>query len=141
MRLTRTLSVESGITYSYLHSKATLDNSETDYKTHYVGIPLKLNLSLYTNSRLNIYGSAGAAVDFPISSTRDMEGYRTDMNAPTQWSLSGGAGIQYSIHPHVSIYAEPSLRYNFHNSETKVVTKWQDDRFEFTLPIGLRFNF
>lgn len=141
MRLTRTLSVESGIRYSYLRSKVTTTHSESEHKSHYIGIPVKLNLSLYTNSRLNIYASAGGAVDLPVSSSKVIEGYSTHSSAPVQWSLSGGAGAQYTITPHVSVYAEPSLRYNFHNSGSTTMTKWQDDRFEFTLPVGLRFNF
>lgn len=137
--ITRTLSVGSGLVYSYLHSKVTTAGVETDYRHHYIGIPLKLNLSLYTSTRLSIYGSAGTTIDFPISSTKKNDKRYDDM-PPPQWSISGGIGFQYSITPHIGIYAEPSLRYNFHNSNTEVITKWQDERFEFSLPIGLRFT-
>lgn len=143
VQLTRTLSVESGVRYSYLRSTAEYQhNRRTDeFKSHYIGVPLKLNLSLYTASKFNIYGSAGAAVDFPIYARKLSLGKHTDISAPTQWSLSGGLGLQYHFSPKVSLYVEPSLRYNFHNPGSQLINKWQDDRYEFTLPIGLRLNF
>lgn len=140
VNFTRTLSLETGIRYSYLRSKAEYTFRVDEYRSHYIGVPLKLNLSLYTNSRFNVYGTAGAAVDFPINATKESSGNRTDITAPTQWSLLGGVGLQYRFTPKVSLFVEPSFRYNFHNSGSQLINKWQDDRYEFTLPIGLRLN-
>lgn len=141
LRLTRTLSLESGVRYSYLRSTVEYHRHTDEFKTHYIGVPLKLNLSLYTASSFNIYGSLGAAVDFPIHATKESMDRFTDISAPTQWSLTGGVGLQYRLSPAVSLYIEPSLRYNFHNPGGALINKWQYDRYEFSLPIGLRLNF
>lgn len=139
--LTRTLGIESGLTYSYLRSEASKSNNLYRFRYHYVGIPVKLNLSIYSTPGLRIYGSAGAGIDIPVAASKDDSFEKNSISAPVQWSLNGGVGIQLNLTRRVSLYAEPSVRYNFRNNDSEVINKWADERFQFTLPIGLRLNF
>lgn len=138
--LTRTLGIESGMSYSYLRSEATKSKLRHRFRYHYIGIPLKLNLSFFSTPTLRIYGSAGAGIDIPVAASRDDSFEKHSISAPVQWSLTGGIGIQLHLTRRVSLYAEPSVRYNFHNDNSDAINKWADERLQFTLPIGLRLN-
>ncbi|MDE6772904.1 MAG: hypothetical protein K2J49_09905, partial [Muribaculaceae bacterium] len=61
------------------------------------------------------------------------------INAPLQWSVEGGIGLQYHFSPSFSIYAEPSFEY-FFNPGSDIKTIRQEKPFDFTIPIGLRLT-
>lgn len=147
-------SIETGVRYTFLQSDITTESSlsltENIQKIHYIGIPIKINYNLFRSARFSIYGQGGVALDIPIhgassKTTLDyelspsFETHTQTINAPLQWSVGAGLGVQYNITPAISIYAEPSLRY-YINTESNIITIRQDKPFEFTLPIGLRFN-
>ncbi|MDE7146196.1 MAG: sigma-70 family RNA polymerase sigma factor [Duncaniella sp.] len=139
--LTRTLGIETGVTYSHLRSEASKSGNRYNFRYHYIGIPIKLNLNIYSTPALRIYGSVGGGLDIPVSATKSDLFDTEQISTPIQWSLSSGIGVQFNITQRVGLYAEPSMRYNFHNNDTETVNKWQEERFQFTLPIGLRLNF
>ncbi|MDE6859477.1 MAG: sigma-70 family RNA polymerase sigma factor [Duncaniella sp.] len=139
--LTRTLGIETGVTYSHLRSEASKSGNRYNFRYHYIGIPIKLNLNIYSTPALRIYGSVGGGLDIPVSATKSDLFGTEQISTPIQWSLSSGIGVQFNITQRVGLYAEPSMRYNFHNNDTETVNKWQEERFQFTLPIGLRLNF
>lgn len=146
-------SVESGIRYTFLRSdfmrESEIEKTEINQRIHYIGIPLKFNYRIFRNNRFSIYGQGGAALDIPVNGTQSIikweQGWNnpefdhTTISAPMQWSIEGGAGLQYHLTPSISIYAEPSLRYYF-NPGTEIKTIRQDKPFEFTIPIGIRLN-
>lgn len=150
------LALESGIRYTYLssdlHKWSVLQ--EYGYKLqqsiHYIGIPVKLNYRFADFGRFSIYGQIGGALDIPVYGTQTPAGYHTStenasfgekrrINPPLQWSVEGGVGIQYRLLPNVSIYAEPSLRYNI-GTDSPIKTIHSDEPFEITIPIGVRFS-
>lgn len=146
-------SVESGIRYTFLRSdfmrESEIEKTEINQRIHYIGIPLKFNYLIFGNNRFSIYGQGGAALDIPVNGTQSImkweQGWnkpefdRTTISVPLQWSIEGGVGIQYHLTPSISIYAEPSFRYYF-NPGTDIKIIRQDKPFEFTIPIGIRFN-
>lgn len=146
-------SVESGIRYTFLRSdfmrESEIEKTEINQRIHYIGIPLKFNYRIFGNNRFSIYGQGGAALDIPVNGTQSImkweQGWnkpefdRTTISVPLQWSIEGGVGLQYHLTPSISIYAEPSFRYYF-NPGTDIKTIRQDKPFEFTIPIGIRFN-
>jgi len=152
-RLSSKWGIESGIMYTLLRSDFMRENeiekTEINQKIHYIGIPLKFNYLIYRNHKFSIYGQGGATLDIPLNCTQSIIKCENDLNkpifnnrtnsAPLQWSIDGGVGLQYHITPSFSIYAEPSFRYYF-NPEAEIKTIRQDKSFEFTIPIGIRFN-
>lgn len=151
--LTPRWSVETGVRYTFLRSDINYEsehmNKETINRIHYIGVPLKLNYNILVYNGLSLYGHGGAALDIPVKAYRHTREYSpelenptigiTDIDAPIQWSVEAGLGIQYDFTPSLSIYAEPSLRYYF-NSDGDIRTIRQDKPLEFTIPVGLRLS-
>ena len=142
-------SIETGLNLTYMRSNVSFgfDNHscmDALVKSYYLGIPVKLNFKIATYEQISIYGSGGMAVDIPLSSTTRTL-YKASffsapaMNPRTQFSLSVGLGLDYRLTRSVSIYAEPSLRYYPANGSS-LPTIRSEHPFEFTIPIGLRFN-
>lgn len=146
-------SIETGLRYTFLRSdflsESELMHKETIQRIHYIGVPLKLNYRILTYNGFSLYGQGGGALDIPVYGTQSILEYSPKLgttnkdflhiNAPLQWSVEGGLGIQYHFTPSFSIYAEPSFRYYF-NTGSDVKTIRQEKPFEFTIPIGLRFT-
>lgn len=151
--LTSRWSIEIELRYTFLRSdflsESELMNKETIQRIHYIGVPLKLNYRILTYNGFSLYGQGGGALDIPVYGTQTILEYSPKsgttnkdflhINAPLQWSVEGGLGIQYHFTPSFSIYAEPSFRYYF-NAGSDIKTIRQDKPFEFTIPIGLRFT-
>ena len=146
-------SIETGLRYTLLRSdflsESELINKETIQRIHYIGVPLKFNYRIFTYNGFSLYGQGGGALDIPVYGTQSILEYYPKLgttnknllhiNAPLQWSVEGGLGIQYHFTPSFSIYAEPSFKYYF-NTGSDIKTIRQDKPFEFSIPIGLRLN-
>ena len=151
--LTPRWSIETGLRYTFLRtdflSESELMHKETIQRIHYIGVPLKLNYRIFTSDGFSLYGQGGGALDIPVFGTQSIWEYSPKsgttnkdflhINAPLQWSIEGGLGIQYHFTPSFSIFAEPSFRYYF-NPGSGIKTIRQDKPYEFTLPIGLRLS-
>lgn len=151
--LTSRWSIETGLRYTFLRSdflsESELMKKKTIQRIHYLGVPLKLNYRIFTYKGFSLYGQGGGELDIPVYGTQSILEYYPKVgttnkdvfhiNAPLQWSVEGGLGIQYHFTPSFSIYAEPSFRYYF-NTGSDIRTIRQDKPFEFTVPIGLRFS-
>lgn len=146
-------SIETGLRYTFLRSdilsESELMNKETIQRIHYIGVPIKLNYRIFTYNGFSLYGQGGGALDIPVYGSQSIfeyspkfgatDKYVLHINAPLQWSVEGGLGIQYHFTPSFSIYAEPSLRYYF-NAGSDIKTIRQEKPLEFTIPIGLRLT-
>lgn len=144
-------SIETGLRYTLLRSS--IDYWAKDfyamrnYRTSYLGVPLKLNYSLWHTNRFAVYLTAGGQVDFVLdchTSTKLFKGedYRhliPGLSPKTQFSIFGGVGFQYSITPRIGIYAEPSIKHYFNNGST-LPTYWQEHNTTFSLPVGIRIT-
>ena len=150
--LTGRWSLETGVRYTYLESEwhyyDEIPEKRMKQQIHYIGIPLKINYRIFTAGGFSLYGQGGGAVDIPFrgrSATRRMYPYgeliidKGRINAPEQWSVGAGIGIQYHFSPTLSIFAEPSVNYYF-NPGGNVRTIRQNKPWEFSLPLGLRFT-
>ncbi len=144
--LDNTFSVETGLTYTYLHTTFESLPSYSNCHWHYLGIPLKLNAKLCNFSRVSMYMSAGGIMDIPLysnavvrttSGTPDLWGGR--FTSPVVWSLSASFGISIKLTKKIDVFLEPTLQYHFEHS-VKVPNVWSDEKWGFSLPIGFRFN-
>lgn len=116
--------LESGLVYSQLKSEATAtDHSYTQDQTlHYLGIPVKADVSLYKNKRVNFYAAAGGMAEKCISGKikthNEEEGNAYSIHESRkpnalQLSLTAAVGIAYKLNDRLSLYAEPGLSYHF----------------------------
>lgn len=140
------ISVETGLTYTYLHSTFETTVSKSHAHWHYLGIPLKIKLDMLSEKRFRLYGSVGMQVDFPLYSeanvttiqgSPDLKAGR--FTASTVWSLSASYGAALKISNKVEIFVEPTLQYHFEHNHL-VPNIWTDNPWGFSLPIGFRLN-
>ena len=153
-KITPRLSLESGVTYSYLSSKLTAGSKgnryETDQTLQYIGIPLKVNYSLWGNRYWEVYVSAGGEVEKCVAGKSEtnyvVDGKKVSTDhedvkvKPLQCSLNAAAGLQFNILPNLGVYAEPGVGYYFNNG-SKVETIYKEKPFNFNLKAGLRLSF
>ncbi len=153
-KITPRLSLESGVTYSYLSSELTAGSKGNRYETEqtlqYIGIPLKVNYSLWGNRYWEVYVSAGGEVEKCVAGKSEtnyvVDGKKVSTDhedvkvKPLQCSLNAAAGLQFNILPNLGVYAEPGVGYYFNNG-SKVETIYKEKPFNFNLKAGLRLSF
>lgn len=151
-QLTSRLSIETGLSYTQMKS-VTITGSTTAHiqeqqRLRYIGIPLRFGWKWYNKSHFSLYTSAGAMLEFPIRSTLNVNYITNDittfskestLDAPIQWSMSLGLGVQYDLTPHLGIYMEPSLQYYFDDG-SNLKSYRTEHPLSITLPLGLRFH-
>ena len=140
-------SLESGLTYTYLESTETLTHINGEFSTkniqlNYIGIPLNVVYSFYTNNRFSLYASTGGRVEKNISGKEKISTNRstTQLKVPElQWSLSGNVGLSYKLTDHFNLFAEPGFGYYFDDkSEIKTIRK--DQPWNLNIQVGVRLD-
>lgn len=144
--------LESGLNYTYLYSELRSGaNSyvEDKQKLHYVGIPLKVQRSIWNNSIFSLYAYAGGMMEKCVSGS--VETVYVDGNTkknyesedlsvkPLQFSVLASLGVQANFNKYFSLYIEPGMIYYF-DDNTDILTIRKDKPFNFNLQLGLRFN-
>lgn len=144
--LSKRFSVESGLEYSFLHSRfssssVTGQDSETDQYLHFIGIPLKMSASLYSTGRFNFYVSAGGMAEKLVKGRihTDREPSESVSMNRLQWSLSGNAGAEYNFTPHLGLYFEPGVSWYLDNGSS-LRSSYSDRPVFFDASLGLRFT-
>ena len=112
-------------------------------------MPVAVNYNIWHTDFLDVYASAGGAVEFCVSGkshTEYVSGGKVVNTANAdvsdnrpQWSLGASAGVQYNFSDVVGVYAEPGVSYYFDNG-SGVTTIYKDKPFNFNLNVGLRFT-
>ena len=151
-RLNHRFGLESGFNYSRLTSDfemGTDGNTIREQQTiHYLGIPMKGIINMYSGKRWGIYGSLGMTVEIPVRSTLHSDFYvngqyeasdDTSLSLPCQFSPTLGLGLQYHLTPNIGFFVEPSLQY-YIPMKTDIETYRTEHPFTFSLPLGIRFT-
>lgn len=144
--------LETGLNYTYLYSElrsGAKSYIEDEQKLHYVGIPLKVQRSVWSNSIFSFYASAGGMMEKCVSGSLDRVTvdesnrktyFSEDLNVkPLQFSVLASVGLQANFNKLLSLYLEPGMIYYF-DDNTDVLTIRKDKPFNFNLQLGLRFN-
>lgn len=144
--LSRIFSLETGITYSYLHSTFETSLTKSHCQWHYLGIPLRLNILTFSTGPLKLYGTVGGDVAIPLyaKALRDRSSVGTDLwegsfRASVVWSLSASYGASIRLSDRIDFFFEPTLQYHFERRQ-KVPNIWTDNSWGFSLPFGFRFS-
>lgn len=145
--LSEKLSIESGLTYSYLSSvftKESYPGNEGEQELHYLGVPVNILYEFISWKRLRLYAGAGGRVDFNLSAnqksiTKGAEVTEHFRDKDPVWSLRGKIGVGVEIIRRLELYAEPGISCFF--TESKVRSRWSDHQFNPELQFGLRTSF
>ena len=151
--LNKRFSVETGLQYTLLASDMTSGGKSyytARQRLQYLGIPLKVNYSLWGNRYWEVYVSAGGEVekcvagksetDYVVDGKKVSTDHEDVKVKPLQCSLNAAAGLQFNILPNLGVYAEPGVGYYFNNG-SKVETIYKEKPFNFNLKAGLRLSF
>ena len=151
--LTDRLGIETGLTYSYLSSDFTIGESgngcKTEQKLHFVGIPVNVDYSLWSNKLFNIYVSGGMMAEVNVkghtTATTEVDNKVVDTEEEDirmkrmQWSVNAAAGAQLNIYKGIGLYVEPGVGYYIDNG-SEIKTAYTDKPFNFNFKLGLRYS-
>ena len=152
-RISDRLSLESGLVYTFLSSE--LSAGDVDYYTqeqrlHYLGIPLKVNYTMWKKDRVSLYASVGGMAEMCVDGSLNTDYYinnvhekksKTDLDVNrVQFSALASLGVQYDIAKPVSIYAEPGISYYF-DDKSVVETIRKEHPLTASVQFGVRFAF
>ncbi len=140
--LTGRLQLTTGLVYTRavtdFVSSSGNDNIKSTQRLHYIGVPLGVKYTVWGNSRLQTYATAGAQADFNVSSKMTAGETTTNIDHDrTQFSVGAAAGVQLMVVPKVGVFAEPGIRYYIDN-KSNVETIFKDKPWTFSVHIGLR---
>lgn len=145
------VSLETGLTYTYLSSTLTSGSAQNRYETdqtlNYIGLPVKASFTVWKTGRLKLYLAAGGMMEKCVSGRTDTDYYVDDrlkysnresvMDNPLQFSVNGSAGVQAQLTRHAAFYIEPGLSYYFNNGSS-VNNIYKDKPLNFNLNFGFR---
>ena len=140
-QITPVLGVESGLEYSYHLAEAT----EQTARFHYVGIPVKVSARLAQWGRLQVYTALGEETEWLIAGQIEthepgIERFTTRVDQhPLQFSLTGAAGLDYTLTPGFSLYVEPGLAWHS-KMKGDLPSYYREHPYAFDLRAGLRFT-
>lgn len=153
------LSIETGLVYSYLHSR--VRNSNKNYQAdevqnlHYLGIPINLNYNIFSLGGLDVYASLGGMVEkdvygefrrFSEVQTEYSENMSEEMKVEKisqenlQYSINAGVGLSYPIYDRLKIYGKIGGAFYF-DANDKYKTIYSDRRVVMDLNLGVRYEF
>ncbi len=125
------LSIESGLEYSYLHSR--LDDIHT--VMHFAGIPLRVDYSLFNAGPVEFYTGIGGKVEKCLKAS--LGGMRVK-ERDLQWSGSFNVGARSRLSKNAWIYFQPDISYYF--TRTNLTSYRTENRLGLSLRAGIFFD-
>ena len=151
--LTNRWALETGVTYTYLHSTGKSEGVftyTTTQQLHYVGVPLSASYKFIDANRFEMYARAGGAVERAVSAKRiqtigtadeDLSNSTTQKidRQGVQFSTSVAVGAELKLSRHIGLYAEAGAGYFFDNNQP--LSYRTEHPLSLTLQAGARFHF
>lgn len=150
--LTDRWALESGVTYTYLHSTAKAEGIftyEWSQELHYIGIPLTASYKIINRDMFDLYARAGGAVERAVAANKvfNMSGGTSEgITRPNekieckgvQMSVAAAVGAEVKLINRLGIYAEAGAGYFFDNNQP--LSYRSENPFSVTLQAGLRVH-
>ncbi len=105
-RLNKRLALEAGLQYNLLHDASPEDGGRT---LHTLAIPVKLDVLLAGNDKMDFYATAGGAVEKCVAGAAD----NRFSAEPVQLSVAVGLGVRYKLNDRIALFAEPTVSHHF----------------------------
>lgn len=122
------LGVETGLMYSNLRS--------TGQTLHYLGIPLKMNVTVAKFSKVDLYATVGGLADKCIAGAPDND----FKHEPIQLALTAGLGINYKLNDRLALFAESGIVHYF-KTDSELATVRTERPNNFNLLCGVRMTY
>jgi len=149
-KFSETLSIETGVIYTYLQtdfSNSGFTTTDARLGLHYLGIPVSLNVKLWNNPKWEVYVSGGGTIEKGLRSIYQQTQNNTFQTWVTtaqtnidgfQFSVNSAVGLAYKIFPRIGLFFEPQFSYYFENNQPISIRSKQPSVF--SLQFGLRYN-
>ena len=122
------LGIETGLLYSNLRSAG--------QHLHYLGIPVKVNVTLVDTKKIDLYATVGGIADKCIAGAPD----NSFKEEPIQLAVTAGIGINYKINDRLAVFAEPGVSHHF-KTDSKLATVRTKRPTNFILLCGLLMTY
>jgi hypothetical protein len=136
------LALTSGIDLSLYRSVFTVTETTGGMQFHqrayYLGIPLRLDWTLWDQGRFSAWLGAGGKADYLISGKFDE--LRLKDNT-IHFSAVGDLGVQYRLLPNIGLFLQPEVSYYFKPADPVLETYRTEHPLTFSLGVGARFSF
>ena len=123
-KLSKRLSVETGLLYNYMPS------DDTD--SHSLALPVKLGVNLAEGKKVDLYASVGGVAEKLVGKGCSDE--------PVQLAATAGLGVRYKVNENLAIYAEPSVSHHF-DSDSNRRTLRTEQNVNLNLLCGVRMSY
>ena len=93
-------------------------NADIHNTLHYVGVPVNIYYTFFSNDRLGFYSYAGGTIEKAVANKYRIPASPSDAHFHqsvdgVQFSATAGIGLQFRIAGGLNLYFDPSLRYYF----------------------------
>lgn len=121
----------------------------TRQTVHHVGISSGVGWKWWQGHRFSLQTTVGGALDIPVSWSshtdyvfegRSFYSESNVIHPRVQWSVFGGFEIEVPLHARFSLFLGPQLNYYLPTGGS-VKTIYTNRSFEFSVPIGFRWNY
>ena len=130
--------VSTGLAYSLYSSQVNSGNSgEKVQWAHYLGVPVRLDYIIASNTRFDVYAGAGAQGEICLNATYAGYGITKD---GFSLSLLGVGGIQWNVTRRLGLYIEPELSWRMPVGEPVLETYRNRFPVMFSVGAGVRIN-
>ena len=129
------LGVESGVEYTYLHSVADSYTGTLDQRLHFIGVPVRLDARIWSNSSFELYAALGGKAEKCVSASLGM--IQCDEHR-IQLAAEVAGGIQYRLWKSTYLYLQPEL--SLYLTKTDLITYRSENPLAFSFDAGLRFE-
>lgn len=135
--LNPTVSVTTGADVSLYLSRILVDKETITQNAYYLGIPLRLDWTIWQSGSVSAWIGGGGKVDRLVYGK-----FGTDRitDNTLNWSIIGDLGIQYDLTKNVGIFLAPEVSYYFKPENPVIQTYRTENPLVFTVGAGLRFS-
>lgn len=131
-------SLITGIDYSlYVSSLEYQLSGRHKQVVHYLGIPLRVDLTIAKNKWIDVYVGTGGSVEFCVAAYN--AGKKVDRDG-VACSLTGACGIQFNLFPQTAFFMESSASYRLPFTEPVLDSYKSSNPLMQSFSMGLRFT-
>lgn len=137
-RLALTSGIDLSLYRSTFTETETTEGMQFRQRAYYLGIPLRLDWTLWDQGRFSAWLGAGGKADYLISGKFGDLRFKDNT---IHWSAVGDLGVQYRLHPNVGLFLQPEVSYYFKPTDPVLETYRTEHPLTFSLGVGARFSF
>jgi len=161
--LAKRLYLNTGVQYTYIHSKTEKFDSDTrdlisrdNQELHYLGVPLLLSYRIIDKNIFKLYVSGGGVIEKGLLETHNIQNFNEtspdnitvlldDKNRKIeglQFSLNANFGASITLVKGLALYAEPGLAWYIPDTKhPQPASRRTKNPFFVSITAGLRFDF